>query len=90
MMFQETLDQVVSHLDEAQKTTKYAIVQLDSIGSLTWKSSAGKAFYDRVVELSLQLQGLSGVLVDAEEYLAVAMQEIQSLEAQIMSQRMAS
>lgn len=90
MMFQETLYSVANQLDDAQKTTNFAITQLASIGSLTWNSSAGRQFYDKVLQLRGRLEVLSRELVDAEAYLSVAMREIQSLEAQIMNQRMAS
>lgn len=43
MMFQETLLSVASQLDDAQKTTKFAIAQLGSIRTLTWNSKVGKA-----------------------------------------------
>ncbi|MGV2854777.1 hypothetical protein ACNPON_07750 [Glutamicibacter sp. AGC13] len=90
MMFQATLLTVASQLDDAQKTTKFAIAQLGSIRALTWNSKAGKAFLDNVEELSQRLEMLNGELNNAEEYLGVAMREIQNLEAQIMNQRLAS
>lgn len=90
MMFQETLLSVASQLDDAQKTTKFAIAQLGSIRTLTWNSKVGKAFLDNVNQLSERLEMLTGELSNAEEYLGIAMREIQNLEAQIMDQRMAS
>ncbi|HCJ55650.1 MAG TPA: hypothetical protein DHV61_13955 [Glutamicibacter sp.] len=90
MMFQATLLSVASQLDDAQKTTKFAIAQLGSISTLTWNSKVGKAFLDNVNELSERLEMLTGELSNAEEYLGIAMREIQNLEAQIMDQRMAS
>ena len=89
-MFQATLLSVASQLDDAQKTTKFAIAQLGSIRTLTWNSKVGKAFLDNVNELSERLEMLTGELCKAEEYLGIAMREIQNLEAQIMDQRMAS
>lgn len=89
-MFQATLLSVASQLDDAQKTTKFAIAQLGSIRTLTWNSKVGKAFLDNVNELSERLEMLTGELFNAEEYLGIAMREIQNLEAQIMDQRMAS
>ncbi|UTM46127.1 MULTISPECIES: hypothetical protein [Glutamicibacter] len=90
MMFQATLLTVASQLDDARKTTQFAIAQLGSIHSLTWNSKAGKAFLENVDELSRRLEMLNSELGDAEEYVGVAMREIQNLEAQIMNQRMAS
>ncbi len=90
MMFQATLLSVASQLDDAQKTTKFAIAQLGSIRTLTWNSKVGKAFLDNVNELSERLEMLADELSNAEEYLGIAMREIQNLEAQIMDQRMAS
>ena len=89
-MFQATLLSVASQLDDAQKTTKFAIAQLGSIRTLTWNSKVGKAFLDNVNELSERLEMLADELSNAEEYLGIAMREIQNLEAQIMDQRMAS
>jgi len=90
MMFSATLDSMAFQLDDAQKTTRFAITQLDSIGLLTWKSAAGRAFYERVLELSSWLEGLNRELVEAEAYLGAATREIQELELQIMQQKLAS
>ena len=90
MMFQATLLTVASQLDDARKTTQFAIAQLGSIHLLTWNSKAGKAFLENVDQLSRRLEMLNSELGDAEEYVGVAMREIQNLEAQIMNQRMAS
>lgn len=90
MMFSATLDSAVFQLDDAQKTTRFAITQLDSIGLLTWKSSAGRAFYEKVLELSEWLEGLDRQLVEAEAYLSAATREIQELELQILKQKLAS
>ena len=90
MMFSATLDSMAFQLDDAQKTTRFAITQLDSIGLLTWKSAASRAFYERVLELSSWLEGLNRELVEAEAYLGAATREIQELELQIMQQKLAS
>jgi len=88
MMFSATLDSMAFQLDDAQKTTRFAITQLDSIGSLTWQSEAGQAFYDRVVNLSSWLEKLNQVLADAEGYMSSATREIQELELEIMKQKL--
>ncbi|MBF6670684.1 MULTISPECIES: hypothetical protein [Glutamicibacter] len=90
MMFSATLDSMAFQLDDAQKTTRFAITQLDSIGSLTWKSAAGRAFYDRVLELSTWLEQLNRELAEAESYVGAATREIQELELQILQQKLAS
>lgn len=88
MMFSATLDSMAFQLDDAQKATRFAIRQLDSIGLLTWKSAAGKAFYERVLELRSQLEQLNQELAESERYLSAAICEIQELESQIMKQNM--
>ncbi|PRA12308.1 hypothetical protein CQ010_06565 [Arthrobacter sp. MYb211] len=90
MMFQATLDSVAFQLDDAQSTTRFAIEQLSSIGSLTWRSSAGKAFASEVSQLSDRLVGLTKALGEAESYLSLAIGEMNALEAEILNQRMAS
>lgn len=90
MMFQATLDSVAFQLNDAETTTRYAIGQLTSIGALTWRSSAGQAFAAEVSQLSERLGVLSKVLVDAQSYLGVAINELHALEAEILNQRMAS
>lgn len=87
-MFSATLDSMAFQLDDAQKTTKFAIAQLDSIGSLTWESDAGRAFYEQVVELGSRLQNLNRDLAEAEGYVGSAMREIQALELEILKQKL--
>ncbi|UTT39267.1 hypothetical protein NMP99_14815 [Glutamicibacter mishrai] len=89
MMFSATLDSMAFQLDDAKKTTRFAITQLDSIGPLTWKSAAGRAFYERVLELSSWLERLNQELSESEAYLSAAIREIQELESQIVKQKMA-
>ncbi|HAY44499.1 MAG TPA: hypothetical protein DCY59_13665 [Micrococcaceae bacterium] len=90
MMFQATLDSVAFQLDDAQSTTHFAIEQLSSINSLTWRSTAGKAFASEVSQLSDRLIALTKALGEAESYLSLAIREMNALEAQILDQRMAS
>ena len=89
MMFQATLDSVSFQLDDAQKTTSYAVSQLSQIGALTWNSQAGKALVEQVGQLCVQLQALTRTLDDAEAWLAASARQIQLLEAQIISQQAA-
>ncbi len=87
-MFSATLDSMAFQLDDAQKTIKFAVRQLDSIGSLTWESDAGRTFYEKVLELSLWLENLNRNLVDAEGYVGSARREIQELELEILKQKL--
>lgn len=87
-MFSATLDSMAFQLDDAQKTIKFAVAQLDSIGSLTWESDAGRAFYEKVLELSLRLESLNRNLNDAEGYVGSARREIQELELEILKQKL--
>ncbi|MDR4534268.1 hypothetical protein [Glutamicibacter sp. PS] len=89
MIFDSSLDGVMSELVRARQSTHQTAGNLGSITNLTWNTSAGRSFEEKVLELIEVLHMLERSLDDTANYVMLAKRELDVLEAQIMGQRMA-